>query len=530
VSRSSVILRNVASNWLGFAVNASVTLVLTPFILRQLGPARYGVWILTSSIIGYYGLLDIGFRGGVTQYLTRYLAAGDYRKASECLSSAVAVLGSLGLVMFGLSFGAAFMAPRLFHLPAGLEREAFICILIVGCSSAVQFALQPFTSVFTATQRFDLANGIGVMTRLLTAAGIAVMLQRGFGLVGVSAATCAASAVDYFVRWRVARRLAPQLVVSPGYASWQRVREIGAFGAWNFLVSMNGFVYQHVPNILIAAVMPIAAVGHYALATGLTRQINSILMPVPQVLYPAAAELHVRGDRAGLERLYHDGTRLMLLVLISVVLPAALWAGDFYRLWIGEKYLTGVPFHSVAVLFEILLISVVADYSSGVAGQILTGAGRVRAVATTLMCGSIVNVTLSLVLIRQYGLAGVAMATVIASIVVDVFALPLLVQKDLGLPVVRLIYGSFGRPVAAGALQVILYGLIRFAAPHPDSWLQLALQGVLAGGVSLAVVFAVGVTAAERERFLVGPLGRLLGRGPGRDDSRHAVRTGVTMP
>src|SRR5439155_390605 len=85
-------------------------------------------------------------------------------------------------------------APRLFHLPPALETEAFACILIVGCSSAVQFALQPFTSVFTATQRFDLANGIGVATRLLTAAGIVVTLQRGFGLTGVSAATCAAIA------------------------------------------------------------------------------------------------------------------------------------------------------------------------------------------------------------------------------------------------------------------------------------------------------------------------------------------------
>ena len=229
---------------------------------------------------------------------------------------------------------------------------------------------QPFTSVFTATQRFDLANLIGVTTRLLTAGGIVFTLWNGLGLIGVSAATCGASAIDYIVRWQVAQRLAPQVEVQLRHASWQRVREISAFGAWNFLVSINAFVYQHVPNILIASVMPIAAVGHYALATGLTRQINSVLSPVPQVFYPAATELHVRGDQRGLERLYHDGSRLMLLVMISVVLPAAFWAEDFYRLWIGEKYLSGVPFQSVAVLFQILLISVVSDYSSGIAGQI----------------------------------------------------------------------------------------------------------------------------------------------------------------
>ena len=90
-------------------------MVLTPFVLRELGVARYGVWILTSSIIGYYGFLDLGFRAGVTQYLTRYLALGDYDKSSDCMSSAVAALSVLGLLLVALSIGAAYIAPQVFR-------------------------------------------------------------------------------------------------------------------------------------------------------------------------------------------------------------------------------------------------------------------------------------------------------------------------------------------------------------------------------------------------------------------------------
>jgi O-antigen/teichoic acid export membrane protein len=513
VSRSSTILRNVASNWVGFAVNAAVTLALTPFVLHELGTARYGIWILTSSIIGYYGFLDLGFRAGVTQYLTRYLGMGDHVKASECISSAVAVLASLGAVMFGLSLGAAYLAPHVFDLPRGMEREAFWCVLIVGGSTAIQFALNPFTSVFVATQRFDLANVIGVTTRLLTAGGIVIALKTGQGLIGVAAATCTASAVDYVVRWRVARRLVPQIEVSWRRSSVERVREIGAFGAWNSLISVNAFVYQHVPNLLIGSLMPIAAVGHYALATGLARQINSVLTPVPQVLYPAATELHARGDRSGLERLYHDGSRLMLLVMVSVVLVAGLWAEDFYRLWIGEKYLGGAPFQSVALLFQILLISVFTDNSSSIASQILTGAGRVRTVAMALICGSVLNVTMSLVLIRRYGLAGVAVATVIASVVIDLIAMPLLLQRLLGLSVVSYLRRACTRPLAVAALQGVLFVSIRRLTGRPDHWLQLISQGILAGIGSAVIVLGLGVAAAERQRFLIEPIRRL----------RHAV-------
>jgi O-antigen/teichoic acid export membrane protein len=510
MSRAAVILRNVASNWAGFALNAGITLILTPFILSELGATRYGIWVLTSSVIGYYGLLDLGFRAGVTQYLTRYLSAGDLRKASECISSAVVVLGSLGAIMLVLSVLGATLAPHLFTLPEGTDREAFWCILIVGCSTGVQFALQPYTSIFTATQRFDLASAIGVVTRLLTATSIVISLQSGWGLVGMSAATCLTSVVDYVVRWYVARRLAPGLEVALRHSSWTRVREIGAFGAWNFLASINGFVYQHVPNLLIGTLMPIAAVGHYALATGLIRHISSMLGPIPQVLYPAATQLHVRGELRSLERLYHDGSRLMLLMMVSIVLVGGFWAYDFYRLWIGEKYLSASAFMSVAQLFQILLVSVFTTYSSAIANQVLVGAGHVRTVATVLICGSILNCGLSVLLIGRYGLAGVALATVIASVACDLIVMPLLLQHQVGLSAARFARHVWGRPAAVAALQACLFISIRAIGGSPDNWFQLASEGMAAGVGALAIILAIGITSEERARFVIVPARRLM--------------------
>jgi O-antigen/teichoic acid export membrane protein len=286
---------------------------------------------------------------------------------------------------------------------------------------------------------------------------------------------------------------------------------VGSFGVWNFLISVNRYVYLYVPNILISSFMPIAAVGYYALATGLSRQIDSVLSPVSQVIYPAATALHAQGDRFGLERLYHDGSRLMMLVMIPIVLVATFWAEDFYRLWIGEKYLSGTPFHSVALLFQILLISTVTTYISSIAGQTLMGAGRVRIVATALIFGSILSLTFSLILIHPYGLAGVAASFTISSVAVDLIAIPLLLQRILGLSVVDFLSSACVRPVAAGALQAILMVCIRLTG-QPGDWLHLLLQGILAGTGSVALVLAVGVTTKERQRFLVQPLRRLWGK------------------
>src|SRR3954449_2645792 len=118
MTRSAVILRNVASNWTGFLVNAAITLALTPYLLHVLGVGRYGIWILASSIIGYYGLLDVGIRAGVTQYLTRSIAIRDFGGAGEVVSTAVALLAMLAGVMVLLSVAGALFAPRIFDFGA----------------------------------------------------------------------------------------------------------------------------------------------------------------------------------------------------------------------------------------------------------------------------------------------------------------------------------------------------------------------------------------------------------------------------
>lgn len=509
MSRATKLLRNIAANWVGFAVNAAVTLVLTPFVLRELGEARYGIWVISSSIIGYYGLLDLGFRGSINQYLTRYLAVPDYEKASACMSTAVVALTVFGVAFAGLSVGAAYVAPHIWNFPPGMEREAFWCILIVGLTSALQFAFFPYMAVFTATQRFDLANLIGISTRLLTAVCVYLALSHGYGLIGISAATCGASLVDYLVRWRVARRLAPQLTIGMRRASRAQLGQLASFGIWTFFISLNAYIYLHAQLLLIGALLPIAAVGYYALATGLAQQVNGALSPIGQVIYPAATSLHAQSDRVTLERLYHDGTRLMLLVMVCVVLIAGFWAEDFYRLWIGSKYIAqGGPMPSVALLLQVLLVATVSSFFSNVAAQILMGSGRVRRFASLLICGSALNLGLSVALIGPFGLLGLAAATVAASVMIDLIAVPLVLQRTMGLRIGPLLRSAIPRPAMVASLLAIAFIGLR-ATGLPTDWPHLILHGLLACGSSLIAVLTVGITDEERQRFLIRPLCRL---------------------
>ena len=70
---------------------------------------------------------------------------------------------------------------------------------------------------------------------------------------------------------------------------------------------------------------------------------------------PAATHLDARGEHAALRRMYLTGSRLMLLLTAVCGIVAALWAEDFFRLWVGPQFLTSATYPSVALLFWILL-------------------------------------------------------------------------------------------------------------------------------------------------------------------------------
>ena len=502
MSRAARLKRNIVTNWLGFVVSAAITLLLTPIVIRELGTTRYGIWVLTSSIVGYYGILDLGSRAGLTQYLTRHLAIGDHSAAAEYVSSAVAAFGALACALGGLTLVAALASPAIFNVPSGLAEEAFWCILVIGVGSAVQFALFPFAAIFPAAERFDVANYIGISTRLVSALFVVLSLRLDHGLVGVSVASSAANIIDYTLRWKISGIMVPGLGFSRSRVRLSRLREILSFGIWNFLTSVNGYAYLHAPNIIIATFLRLPAVGQYALAMGMMQQISSFLKPVGHVLYPAAAALHARNDRDGLKRLYHGGSRLMMLMMIPAVLIPGFFANDFYRLWIGEEYLSGVPYHSVSLLLQVLLLSTVTSYTTNMGVQILIGSGRIKPVAIALICGSLLSLSIGVVLVQLYALLGIAIAVVIASTIIDLIVVPLMVQRVLNLSVVEWVREACVRPILVCVVDVVLLGALR-ATGYSENWWQLSIVGIVALGVCACTALTIGVTSEERQRIFV---------------------------
>ncbi len=132
-------LANAVSNWISLALQIVAGLVLTPYIISNVGEARYGIWTVISTIVGYYGLLDLGIQSAVVRYVARYAGQGDYRSMNEVASTSLAIFVAGGItsprrvwglrVRWRISFGSQ-----------QTDREVFLAVIrITGISTAIGF-------------------------------------------------------------------------------------------------------------------------------------------------------------------------------------------------------------------------------------------------------------------------------------------------------------------------------------------------------------------------------------------------------
>ena len=488
-----ILLRNIVSNWIAFVVQIVVAFFLTPFVLHSLGDTRYGIWSLVTGLTGYYGLLDLGFRSGITQYLTRHLATRDFESMNRTASTAFLALMSCGGSIVLTSSALAWVAPLILTVPVDAIAETRLCIVVIGWSTALQFIFFPFSAVFAATQRYDISNAIGICTRLATAVATLAALSWGYGLPGLCVVNAAGDILGYVSRWRVAYRILPELNIGVGLAAPRHLWPIMNFGLWNVVVNGAISIKSYSASLLIGLFLPVAAIAPFSLAIGLLTQFEGIFRPVAVVFFPAATHLDAQGDAPGLRRMYLVGSRLLLLLAIALGAIGAVWVDEFFSLWVGPRLVEGREYTSIAVLYWIMLGAVILTVAQRIGCQVLMATRRLRPFAVVLLVEALTTLLLAACLIRPLGLLGVALGSLLPAIVCQGFLQPGLTCRLLRVPMGTYFSQVYTRPLILVGILFPLLGFLHYALPTATSWSVLAGQGLIAAFAAGAVTASVGL-------------------------------------
>jgi O-antigen/teichoic acid export membrane protein len=415
----SRLLWNTISNYIGRFVGLATWFLLTPFVLRQLDPTLFGLWVLVGSVVAYGSLLDFGIAGAVTKYVAEYQAKGRLEDARSLVATALALYFALGLIVTLASIAIAPVFPRLFNVSGEHSDTAVRLVILSGLGMGLAILSASTTAVLRGLQRFDLMNLLGVLTTLLSAGATVTVLLLGGGVIGLVAVTISANLLMQIPAVWFIYRLAPELRFGLARPNRQMFRTVTSFSSSLFLSHLGGQLETKTDEIVIGAFLPVSAVTPYNLARKLSTLPQLMSEQFLSLVLPLASELHAENDRVRLRSLYIVSTRLTLATFLTTGISLVVLAGPILTIWIGAE------FANYAHLVFILTLASLIDIPTWPAGFVLQGIGRHRFTAVMALCSGIANLALSLILVRQLGLLGVALGTLIPTTVICLgFVLP----------------------------------------------------------------------------------------------------------
>jgi len=126
--------RNLAANIAYFLANIVIGILLVPYFIKTLGVAAYGLIPLATSITGYVAIVVQSLNTAVSRFLTIDLQREDYAEANKTFNTALFGLTVVILLTVPVILVVAYLAPSIFHVPAG--RRPARSLLLLGVSAA----------------------------------------------------------------------------------------------------------------------------------------------------------------------------------------------------------------------------------------------------------------------------------------------------------------------------------------------------------------------------------------------------------
>ncbi len=483
--------RNIFSTWVGYGFSLLVGFLLAPFIVHHLGNTGYGIWILISSLTGYFGMLDLGLRQSVSRYVSHYMGLDDHMNVNRTLVNALAMLGTGGILAGSIALLIVFNF-SVFKIEPQFAASAKIALLVAALNVSLALPMSIFNTVLFSLERFDILTAATIASTLTRTVLVVVFVSRGAGVTALAVIMLVASCCEYVTNAIAVRVLYQQLALTPKLLDWSRCRELFGFSIFRFIWIVANQLIFYSDSVVIGIVLNAAAITYYAIAGSLVNYGRNIVSLAADTFQPAATRLNVIRDFAGLRRLQIFGTQVCLLIGLPICIGYMSLGKEFIVLWMGKGYA------SSAIFLIVLTLSQFTSMSQYISAVILVAMAKHRVLAYIAIGEGLANLLLSIILIQKVGLIGVAIGTVIPQLITTSCLLPLYTVRAVGLPFSEYFTRAVLRPfIAAAPVALVAYALAHI--PTYQSWFSFAAKAFLVT-LSFAVsALLICFTKAQRE-------------------------------
>ena len=487
--------KGVIFSYVLLAAESASGLFFTPFLIRTLGQAEFGVYSLSLTITAYLTLLDLGVGNALVRYIAGYRAKDDIPGQKKFIGFALLFYLFICILMLALF---ALLNQNLELLfGRGLTSSeldlASALLMLTIANAGVTMLVSIFDKVIIAYELFAVSKILQILKIIVRVIVQVMLLFAGFASMGIVASNLALTIVFGIATTTF---VVQKLHLTPQFKGFDFgfVKEVFAYTSFIFIQMVATQINAMADQIILGALTTSVVLGIYAVGAQINQYFQTVASGINGVTMPGIVKLvSVGASSSKLEAEMIKVGRLSFIV-IGILLGGFIAVGDsFVVLWAGEE--NADSFYVAAIVMAPLTFSLIQASGS----QILWAMGKHQIQALIKIAVAIVNVGLTVALVKWNPLIGAAAGTATACFFGDIAAMNIVYRKYIGIKMSRYYYG-----LLSGIAPSILFGCFTglvIKSYFPIGWSFFAIEVLAILFVYIISLWLFGFNDYEKSLF-----------------------------
>lgn len=488
-----------AISYLALFLNIAIGLVYTPWMIRSIGKADYGLFTLAMSVIHLF-VFDFGLGSAVTRYVSKFLAEGRQDKVDQLLGvvSKLYLIGDC-IILIGLVI-VYFLLPNIYQGLTPEEMEKFKTIYVIASLFClISFPFIPLNGVLTSYEKFvplklcDLSHKI-IIVVLMTAC-----LLLGYGLFALVIVNSLAGIIIILFKLKV---LGWPRIKAIQWRIWdkQMIRSILGFSVWVTITLLaQRCIFNIAPSIL-AFYATSAVITILGLAICLEGYTYSFASAINGMFLPRVSRMIQSGQREDILNLMIRVGRIQILIIGLVCVGFITVGRSFIKAWLGDG------FEDVYICALMLILPSFLHLPQEIGNTTLHAENKVKLQAIVFVCMAVLNIALGFPLTKFFGVKGLCFSIMIAYFFRTI-SMDVIFYKHLNINIFRFFKDSFLKMLPfillSLALSYFAISLLSFGG-----WTGVAIKIIVCVTIYLFTMWFTSMNRDEKA-LIINPIKRL---------------------
>jgi len=458
-------------------------------IARALGPSDVGIINLSITIVTLVLLFALfGLDQAIVRFIGHYIGVEDPTHESGVIKSAIGSFFLIALILTPLFwFASEYIGIRVFKEP-GLVPVMKILTLWLPLTGFVRLFLAVAQS-YKQVEYKVIVEQIGIP--LVKIAGTLILFWIvGFQTTSVAYAILFSSIIGFGFSILVARRF------YESHKSEEKValinRDLLLF-AWPIM--LTGFITRtsvQTETLVLGGLTSSYQVGIYSISFKITVLITAFLNALNIIFAPIISELYAKGSMERLAFQFKTVTRWAFTLALPVTLIMIEAAPECLAVF-GPEFVPG------ARILQVLALSQLVFVITGPVGLMLSMTKYPHINMFNALIALIVSVSLSFLLIPEYGAMGAAVA---GGITISLINLMRIIEVYVIFHIHP--YGwNYLKPLVAGLVAMVVGLAMSIFSEEYFYLFRLIILSAAIFGTYFVIIYVLGWDKADREVFLI---------------------------